>query len=65
MTKIASVFTQTFSSPAGKEVLKHLEKQFKEKTDLLPDSEYKYYAGQRSVLTLIYKLIEKGRENDE
>ena len=59
---IQHTFAEVFNSPAGKEVLKHLEKAFPETTDLIPDAEYKYYAGQRSVLKFILKLKQKGEK---
>jgi hypothetical protein len=60
--QIQHTFAEVFNSPAGKEVMKHLEKSFKEKTDLIPDTEYKYYAGQRSVLKFILNLKQKGEK---
>lgn len=60
--RIASVFTQLFRTPAGEQVLKHLEKNFPEQVGLLKAEELHYYAGTRKVIHLINKLIKEGEK---
>lgn len=62
--KVATCFTRAFGTPDGQRVLEHLEKMFPENTTNQPSDELRYYVGQRNVIKVIHKLIEKGKEND-
>lgn len=66
MNDIEKQYTRTFSSPSGKQVLKHLRRLVNDKIfgQNISDNDLRWWAGQRALVQMIENYIKKGNNTE-